>query len=129
MVITVTITTLAHPSVNYKMITINIVTTIIILSAPGDDHHQHQHRDNHHHAFPQCSWAARGSRSRSVLRAPASSSLPCPPVQVCCDDNADDDDDDYDYYDYDYDDNDYDQETRRCLANLTCFSHEWRLTG
>ena len=34
------------------------------------------------HFVQQCSWAARGSRSRPVLRAPASSSLPCPPVQV-----------------------------------------------
>ena len=90
-------------------------------------------RDNHHHAFFQCSWAARGSRSRSVLRAPASSSLPCPPVQVRCEDDNDDDDDQGDHDDNDdqddHADDEHDQETRRCLANLTCFSYEWRLTG
>ena len=44
--------------------------------------------------------------------------------------NGDDDDHDGDDNDDDHDgDEDHDQETRRCLSNLTCFSHEWRLTG
>ena len=49
------------------------------------------------------------------------------PTLPAFDDNCDEDDDSIDYHDDD--DDDHGQETRRCLANLTCFSHEWRLTG
>eukprot|EP00090_Calanus_glacialis_P045441 TRINITY_DN8432_c0_g1_i1.p1 TRINITY_DN8432_c0_g1~~TRINITY_DN8432_c0_g1_i1.p1 ORF type:complete len:1537 (-),score=130.83 TRINITY_DN8432_c0_g1_i1:368-4978(-) len=48
-----------------------------------------------------CTWSSRRTRKRSILRAPDRSSLGCPPLE----------------------------ESRRCLANQTCWTYNWHLTG